>query len=103
MIRLLSCEPWPVSKLNRFLDQFLEGIISLFSHANFFAKSLFFGCGSRYLRLLRPRADGGLGIVGEDLGNAKHRELVAVAALATRVLAPALLEGDHLRAALVLQ
>src|SRR5882724_9571953 len=30
MNRLLFCEPWPVSKLNVVLDQFLDGIISLF-------------------------------------------------------------------------
>src|SRR5215469_7172914 len=56
-----------------------------------------------HLFLLRPRADRRLGVVGEDLGDAKHRELVAIAALAARVLAAALLERDHLRAALVVQ
>src|SRR6516162_5883636 len=30
MIRLLFCEPWPVSNLHVVLSQFLEGIISLF-------------------------------------------------------------------------
>src|SRR5215475_10236758 len=41
----------------------------------------------RHLFLLRPRADRRLGVVGEDLGDAKHRELVAIAALAAGVLA----------------
>src|ERR1700760_952464 len=57
----------------------------------------------RHLFLLRPRADRRLGVVGEDLGDAKQRELVAIAALAARVLAAALLERDHLRPPLVVQ
>src|ERR1700746_2703567 len=43
MNRLLSCEPWPVSKLKGLLRQFLEGIIhflSLFAAA-FFAAGFF--------------------------------------------------------------
>src|SRR5262249_23494353 len=43
MNRLLSCEPWPVSKLTVLLSQFLEGIIhflSLFA-AGFFAAGFF--------------------------------------------------------------
>src|SRR5262249_14546898 len=126
MNRLLSCEPWPVSKLTVLLSQFLEGIISLFVTFRrwLFCRRLFclslgarfcralcvglcrrllggglflrrlvalFTCCRRHLFLLRPRADGGLGVVGENLGDAKHRELVAIAALAPRVLAPPLL------------
>src|SRR6266545_3718215 len=30
MNRLLFCEPWPVSNFHQSLDQFLDGIISLF-------------------------------------------------------------------------
>src|SRR5450759_2696031 len=44
-----------------------------------------------------------LGAVGQGLGVADHRELVAVAALAARILAPAILEGDYLVAARVLE
>src|SRR6185437_48764 len=44
-------------------------------------------------RLLRR-----LGAAGQDLGDADQRKLVPVAALAARILAPALLEGDHLAA-----
>src|SRR5205823_6444861 len=47
---------------------------------------------------LRP----GLSALGEDLGNADHRELLAMAALAARILAPALLERDDLFAAALL-
>src|ERR1700756_2860037 len=57
----------------------------------------------RHLLLLRPRADRRLGVVGEDFGDGKHRDLVAITALAARVLAAALLERDHLRTPLVLQ
>src|ERR1700736_6639161 len=57
----------------------------------------------RHLLPLRPRADRRLGVVGEDLGDAKHRDLVAIAALAARILAAALLERDHLRTALVVE
>src|SRR3954469_22340261 len=35
---------------------------------------------------------------GQDLGDAHDREILTMAALALRVLASALLEGDHLRA-----
>ena len=60
---------------------------------------------SRLGRLLplRPRTDGRFCVIGQDLGDAKHRDLVAIAALAARILAAALLERDHLRSALVLQ
>src|SRR6185437_9696604 len=53
--------------------------------------------GSRRRRLGRP------GPASQDLGDTDHRELVAVAALAPRILAAALLEGDHLVAARVLE
>src|ERR1700687_2533218 len=35
MNRLLFCEPWPVSNLTVSLDQFLDGIISLFITLHF--------------------------------------------------------------------
>ena len=44
----------------------------------------------------------GLPALGEDLGDADHRELLAMAALAARVLAAALLEGDDRLAAALL-
>src|SRR6185312_15817925 len=44
-----------------------------------------------------------LGAVSEDFGDADHRKLVPVTTLAARILAPALLEGDDLVAAGVLQ
>src|SRR4029077_10852541 len=55
--------------------------------------------------LLAPgaRSDGRLVVVGQDLGDAQHRDLVAITALAARILAAALLERDDLRATLVLQ
>src|SRR6202166_4953771 len=49
------------------------------------------------------RGLGRLGAIGEDLGDTDHREFMAVAALTARILAPALLEGDHLVAARVLE
>ena len=56
------------------------------------------GFGSRFgLR------DGGLGPVGQDLGDPDQREFLPVAALAARILAAALLEGDDLRAAALIQ
>src|SRR6185312_8966182 len=57
-----------------------------------------------YHRLLTlwPRADARLVVVGQDLGDPQHRDLVAVPALAARVLAAALLERDDLGTALVL-
>src|ERR1700733_1414002 len=59
-------------------------------------------CDDRLLAL-RARSDGRFVIVGQDLGDAQHRDLVAITALAARILAAALLERDDLRAALVLQ
>ena len=46
---------------------------------------------------------GGLGAVGQDLGDPDQGEFLAVAALAARILAPALLERDDLRAAALRQ
>src|SRR5882757_6996285 len=45
----------------------------------------------------------GLGAAGQNLGDADHRKLMAETALAARILAPALLEGDDLVAAGVLK
>src|SRR5260370_17991591 len=42
MNRLLFCEPWPVSNLTVFLDQFLDGIISLFITLQFLTDALHF-------------------------------------------------------------
>src|SRR6266481_2423299 len=55
------------------------------------------------LFLLRPGSDRRLLIIGQDLGDPQHRDLVAITALAARILAAALLERDDLGAALVLQ
>src|SRR5882672_3609757 len=120
------------------LDQFLDGIISIFVELQLlslfalgggllgarFGRSLLgnrllgrslFLCGlgrlvvaigrCRYdgLLPLRPRSDRRRLVIGQDLGDAQHRDLVAIAALAARILAAALLERDHLGAALVLQ
>ncbi len=52
---------------------------------------------------LRTRALGGLGAVRQDLGDTEDRDLVAIAALAARILAAALLERDDLRPALVVE
>src|SRR4029077_2305410 len=51
--------------------------------------------GSRTLRL---RLEGGLGAAGENLCDLDDREVLAMPTLAARVLASALLEGNHLRA-----
>src|SRR5882757_9110582 len=109
-------------RFNRLLSQFLEGIISIFvarlgSRITFwqFCRDLraetpsaalgrLVFAGHRFsLRLLRPRALGRLGVVGQNLGDSQHRDLVAIAALAARVLAATLLERDDLRPTLVLQ
>src|SRR5437879_12539642 len=42
MNRLLFCEPWPVSNLTVSLDQFLDGIISLFITLQFSIDALHF-------------------------------------------------------------
>src|SRR5258707_5949478 len=42
MNRLLFCEPWPVSDLSVSLDQFLDGIISLFITLQFLVDALHF-------------------------------------------------------------
>src|SRR5258708_36840205 len=42
MNRLLFCEPWPVSNLIVSLDQFLDGIISLFITLQFLTDALHF-------------------------------------------------------------
>src|SRR3984957_4090082 len=47
-----------------------------------------------HLLALRARSDRRLVVVGQDLGDAKHRDLVAITALAARILAAALLERD---------
>src|SRR5258705_13910178 len=60
------------------------------------------GCRDRFF-LFRPRSDRRVFVVGQDLGDPQHRDLVAIAALAARILAAALLERDDLGAALVLQ
>src|SRR3954471_6587436 len=52
---------------------------------------------------LRTRPLGGLGAVRQDLRDAQHGDLVAIAALAARVLAAALLESDDLGTALVVE
>src|SRR5882672_1590714 len=109
-------------RFNRLLSQFLEGIISLFvmrpagritfrqlrpscAAARDFAAAcpaialpmpalcrlVVAGC-RLGLRFLRSRAFCRLGVVGEDLGVSQHRDLVAIAALAPRILATALLE-----------
>src|SRR6478672_6531331 len=51
----------------------------------------------------RRRVLVGLRPVGQDLGDPDQGELLAVATLAARILAPALLEGDHLRPAALVQ
>src|SRR5262245_21629261 len=113
MNRLLFCEPWLVSNSKNLLDQFLDGIISLFvapklKRSFLLALGRLRRCitalgGACDLFLLRTRADGRLRVVGQDLGNAQYRDFVAVTALAARILAAALLEGDDLRSALVVQ
>src|ERR1043166_7861358 len=40
MNRLLFCEPWPVSSFHYLLDQFLDGIISLFITPAFYRSFL---------------------------------------------------------------
>src|SRR4051812_35133163 len=56
------------------------------------------------LRLgLRLRALARLGAFGQDFRNADQDEILPVAALAPRILAAALLEGDHLAAANVIE
>src|SRR3954463_11336839 len=108
MNRLLFCEPWPVSNLNRSVVQFLDGIISILITL-FFRRLFAAGCARCLSRVflnglghrlfaLRPWPDRGLVAVGQDLGDAQHRDFVAVAALAARILAAALLERDHLGA-----
>src|SRR3984957_7173924 len=57
----------------------------------------------RHLLALRARSNARLVVVGQDLGDAKHRDLVAIAALAAGILAAALLERDDFGSALVLQ
>src|ERR1700751_1702443 len=117
MNRLLFCEPWPVSNFTVSLDQFLDGIISLFinSRRSSSPRSCWhqawppptwlatgrlvvaFGGGSRdRLFPLRPRSDRRLLAIGQNLGDAQYRDLVAIAALAARILAAALLERDDL-------
>src|SRR5215469_12298907 len=91
------------------LDQFLDGIISRFFTHQFvnwrdhITPRLLGSFLRDRLFLLRTRSDRRLGVVGQDLCHAKHRELVAVAALAARILAAALLERDDLGTALVLK
>src|SRR6202022_520195 len=108
MNRLLFCEPWPVSNFKISLDQFLDGIISRFFTPHTVKRDVAALRGSLCRRRsglfsLRPRTDRRRLAVGEDLGDAKHRDLVAIATLAARILAAPLLERDHLGAALVLQ
>src|SRR3569833_321667 len=55
------------------------------------------------LFLLRARSDRRRLAVGQDLGDADHGDLVTVTTLALRILAAALLEGNNLRAALVVE
>src|SRR5258708_6553440 len=90
------------------LNQFLDGIISRFVTPRRVKRDKPALRGSLCRRrsslfTLRPRSDRRRFAVGEDLGDAKHRDLVAIAALAARILAATLLERDHLGSTLVLQ
>src|SRR6185369_8586541 len=131
-IRLLFCAPsLSLSNSSRYIHRFREGIISLLFALRGGLLGLGFRLGlslalrrGRSLRLAvrasslrriglrlglglalgpRRRFLRRLGAAGEDLGDADHREFVPRTALAARILAPALLEGDHLVAAGVLE
>ena len=69
------------------------------SAAGFLGFRRFLLLGLGLLRRLRLRTLGRLGAVGQDFRNPDQREFLAVTPAAARILAAALLEGDDLRAA----